>query len=37
MGYVIAGYAVTLAVLGAYAWRTLRRMRALAGSAQGRR
>jgi hypothetical protein len=37
VGYVVAGYAVTLAALGGYAWRTLRRSRNLAGPRPGRR
>lgn len=36
MGYVIAGYGVTLAALGGYAWRILRRSRDLAGPRPGR-
>jgi hypothetical protein len=30
MSYVVAGYAVTLVVLGGYAWRVVRRGRVLA-------
>jgi len=30
MSYVVAGYGITLVVLGGYAWRVVRRGRALA-------